>query len=100
MLNKIGVNAGVLEPSLNLSQHVDVEQDRSRRLCFGAFSESLAAHSCLFLMVVFEPAADFCSRLWRALFLTLSLGCFRLRIPAFPTQLFLTQGGIRFESGV
>ena len=93
MLNKIGVNACVLRPSLNLSQHIDVEQDRGRRLCFGALSESLAAHSCSFLMVTFEPAADFCSRVWRALLLTLSLGCFRLRIPAFPTQLFLTQGG-------
>ena len=74
MLNKIGVNACVLGPSLkslNLSQHVDVEQDRGtanacalrlslnlsqhihvkqdgkgKPLCSGAFSESPAAHRC------------------------------------------------------
>ena len=28
MLNKIGVNACILGPSLNLVQHIDVEQDR------------------------------------------------------------------------
>ena len=78
MLNKIGVYACVLGPSPKIAQHIDVEQDRGKRLC--SFSESLAAHSGLFFMVVFEPTADFCSRLWRALFLTLSLGCFRLRI--------------------
>ena len=101
MLNKIGVYACVLGPSPKIAQHIDVEQDRGKRLCFGAFSESLAAHSGLFFMVVFEPTADFCSRLWRALFLTLSLGCFRLRIPAFPTAVpnsgGLAQTRLRFS---
>ena len=67
MLNKIGVNACGLRPSLQLSQHVDIEedrgkrlcfqalnpeqhidleQDRSIRLCFGAFFKNLAAHRC------------------------------------------------------
>ena len=64
MLDKIGANACVLRPSLNLSQHVDVEQDRGNCFCFGplnlsqhmdvrgkrlncgAFSKSLAAHRC------------------------------------------------------
>ena len=66
MLNKNGVNACVLGPSLNLwqhidveqdrgkplvfwgllSQYIDVEQDRGKRLCFGVFSESLAARRC------------------------------------------------------
>ena len=36
MLDKIGANACVLRPSLNLSQHVDVEQDRGNCFCFGA----------------------------------------------------------------
>ena len=71
MLNKIGVNACVLAPSQNLSQHIDVEQDRGtanasalrpslnlsqhihvkqdgkdKPLCSGAFSKSPAAHKC------------------------------------------------------
>ena len=32
--------------SKNLAQHIDVEQGRGKRLCFAAFSESLAAHRC------------------------------------------------------
>ena len=45
MLNKIGVNACVLETSrLNLSQNIDVEQDRGKRACFQAFPTSLAGH--------------------------------------------------------
>ena len=44
MLNKNGVNACVLGPSLNLWQHIDVEQDRGKRLCSEAFYKSLAAH--------------------------------------------------------
>ena len=71
MLNKIGVDACVLGPSLNLWQHIDVEQDRgtvnasaltpspnlsqhidvkqdgkAKPLCSGAFSKSPAAHKC------------------------------------------------------
>ena len=42
MLNKIGVDACVLGPSLNLWQHIDVEQDRGKRVCFQAFPTSLA----------------------------------------------------------
>ena len=33
MLNKIWVNACVLGPSLNLSQHIDGEQGRGKCLC-------------------------------------------------------------------
>ena len=71
MLNKIGVNACVWGPSLNLSQHIDVEQNRGtanayalrpslnlsqhihvkqdgkgKALCSGAFSKSAGAHRC------------------------------------------------------
>ena len=62
MLKKIKANACVLGHSLNLSQHIDVEQDRGKRLCFRstymlnkigvnafgfeAFSKSLEAHRC------------------------------------------------------
>ena len=71
MLNKIGVNACILGPSLNLAQHIDVEQDwgavntfalrpslnlsqridvkhhgKGKPLCSAAFSKSPAAHRC------------------------------------------------------
>ena len=46
MLNKIGVSAAALRPCPNVSQHIDVEQDRGKRVCFEVFSKSLAAHRC------------------------------------------------------
>ena len=51
MLNKIGVNACVLGRSLNLSQHVDVEQDRGMRLCFGP--QSISVYSTLILLNIY-----------------------------------------------
>ena len=40
MLNKIGVNAYALRPSINPQQNIDVEQDRGRRnygLAYGLY---------------------------------------------------------------
>ena len=38
MLNKMAkINRFVLGPSLNLPQHINVEQVRGKRLCSGAF---------------------------------------------------------------
>ena len=44
MSNKIGVNACVLGHSLSLSQHIDVEQDRGKRVCVLGHSLSLSQH--------------------------------------------------------
>ena len=38
LLNKIKANACVLGPSLNLSQHIHVEQDRGKCACSESFS--------------------------------------------------------------